>query len=526
MMHLVLAICALCWLFLAYMGASGLYQVLKNRALRPDAAIAAALGLVALVPRLLLPYGPLNFADSDRLMLAWQPTLFWGGLSGHSYKFIGVPALLKPLTWVVDLDGLLRVGPALFGAAAVIGVYGVSRRMGFGRLAATAGALALCFAPPHQRYSTGFSFSVEGGAVWLAAFALALSPTATWRHVVALAAAAILGVYIRPELRLLLIPVGLLLLQSTAFDWRRRFTVAAIVFVALIPYLPVIFSPGDHPSFVLRLSILSDGILYPVRLATGVVVLGLVGLLARGPHARRRLALATGVILLLMVYVFAGGGEWNPSWGESRYLTNVLPLLAIGVAAFVARLKPSAHPFAVALIAVLSISSTAYCWKLLKLPTDQQAEYAFARASVPTVLRDAAVIYVQPIHHQRGDQAAATAMGIATAGARRLTSLGAWRPNAPGLSKDEHLFWGRVDVNTKWALLDDAFVFEGLATPPEFIEKLRQEVRLELVDEKVAEVSAETFFHSTCGRTGKNNGVRDVQPCRQTMRWYRVHPLD
>ena len=209
-----------CWAFVCAWLAASLPRgvaALRDPARRADALACAVTFAVALAVRLALGWGPVSFGEPERLDALWSPR------PAPAEFFSAVPVLLG---WLQSLGAsataLLRVGGAVAGASGVAAVWLLARSAGVPRPHAAIGAAVALGWPSHLHYSTSMTFTVEGAALWTFAFAAACDGGRDLRLRPALVGAlAVLGVYARPEFRLLLVPLAALAL-GPSWTWRSR----------------------------------------------------------------------------------------------------------------------------------------------------------------------------------------------------------------------------------------------------------------------------------------------------------------
>lgn len=342
---------------------------------------------VALALRATLPWGPLNFVDGERLEALW-------GLSRTLPEtFLSVPLLLSALRAAgVGAVALLRWAGPVLGACAVLATYLAARGLGLRRGGALLAAAVVCAWPAHLHYSSALSFSVEGMVFWLGAFALAAEggAGAPWRPA-ALAALTVLGVYARPEYRLLVVPLAALVL-GPGWTWKQRGVLAALLAVGLAPYLRYLLPDegsiqrsGHSAGFVPHT--LTDASMTPVWWLYAAP-LGL--LVPTRVRWNARLALGLSVALLGLSY-WVMASEANPRWGQWRYYVALVPAIALAAACFgewLAGLAPEgrARQGASALLVAIALAPLPFYLPMLRRPEDLSVEFAWLRSSAPRVL--------------------------------------------------------------------------------------------------------------------------------------------
>ena len=384
--------------WVAAKGLPGLRRQPIDRWLLPG-LFAAALAL-----RLILPWGPLNFVDGERL------EGLWGLTRSLPENFLSVPWLLALLRSAgVEMITLLRwVGPVA-GALAVVATFLAARALGLRRESAVLAAALVGVWPAHLHYSTALTFSIEAMPFWLCAFAVAAEGGAAvaWRPLL-LTALTVLGVYARPEYRLLVLPLAALVL-GPGWTWRQRGTFAALACVGLLPYARHLapeqgsmVRSGLSASFVPQA--LTDASMTPVWW----IYAALPGLLL--PSRVRwnaRLALALTLVLLGASY-WLMASEANPRWGQWRYYVALVPTIALAAATCGEWLSDRVPPFrghrwaGWALVA-LALAPLPVYLPMLRRAEDLAVEFAYLRRSAPRVLgaRREVLLLVNRGHAQR-----------------------------------------------------------------------------------------------------------------------------
>lgn len=384
------------WLLLGVGGAWG------ARALwREERTLAMWLGgffALALAVRLVVPWGPLNFAESERL----------AGLWGQGFRvapvFASVPVLQGVLHGLgLDVALLHRLTGPVFGAVGVALVGVAGRRLGLSATASLFAAAVVLAWPAHIRYSACAGLSVPGATLWTAVLVLALprSERPGW-HPFTLAAALALAVLCRPEYRLFVLGLAPLALAST-LPVRQRATALVAAGLLLLPYLAHLAPDQNqvapetlelvrtqplemaaqlllHQPYAL---FVRDMIRAPIVAPPWWVVLGLLGLLVGRARLAARLALL-GLAAEVLVIGAAFGNEENPLFDQWRYLVPMVPPLALGVGLLLDRLAPSlfAHRRSPMLLAIPLLAGVVH-GPVLTVETDLQREYRFLEETVP-----------------------------------------------------------------------------------------------------------------------------------------------
>lgn len=351
-----------------------------------DRVWIAVVFVCALGLRLSLPWGVANFVDAERLTQLWarDPEL--------SLPFVSMPVFLASLRSLgLSTETLLRLVPQVFGALSVVAVGLAARSFRLGRGAAIVSALALCAWPAHLHFSTAPTFSVEGMAFWLFAFALAgeRGEGVAWREAL-LAALTVLGVYARPEYRLLVVPLGVLLL-GPGWAWPSRLRAMALIALGLVSYLPHL---APDPTQLSRSTVSSqfvpwlyqDTSLTPAWL-TWLAALGLV--LPSRAKVHYRIAVTLSAVFLFGAYWYLAS-EGNPRWGQWRYFVSIVPLvcLALGftLRALFDRLRsPRFRTFSLGALVTLIAAPLAVYYPRLRAPEDQPTEFRYLLQTAPRI---------------------------------------------------------------------------------------------------------------------------------------------
>lgn len=513
---------ALAWLF-----AKGLPWLARERG---DLPWVASLFVAALALRLALPWGPVNFVDGERLEVLWarDPSI--------APTFTTVPTLLGALREVgVPSAWLMRAVPQVFGALAVAAAWMAARSMKLGRGGAAVAAAVLCAWPAHLHFSTALTFSVEGAALWLFAFAVAAEggASAPWREPL-LGALTALAVYARPEYRLMVLPLAALVL-GPGWTWPSRGRAAAFgaawvgAYAAhLAPQSEMLARSGMSAYFAPWLT--SDVTLTPAWW-TWLGALGLV--LPSRPRWSARVAVPLAAALLVAAY-WALASEANPLWGQWRYYVSAVPLVALG-AGFFARFTldrlrdPRARRAATAAFLVAAFAPLAVYLPRLLRPVDQAAEFAYLRATAPRVTaRRPDVLLLANRGH--GHELS----GIAVEG-NVLLALGAsvgelsWptscepssaRPRARDLELVAERCPETIDPAT-------AVVYLGLSREDSRLAPLLARFALAPVDEVTRRVAVtSTVTNKQCVPAERGFSMRspDAPPCAARLGWYRLVP--
>jgi hypothetical protein len=373
---------------------------------------------------------------------------------------------------------------------------------------------------------------VGASTLWTAAFTVALWRPGVRLRVPMLAALVVLGVYARPECRVLVVPLVPLLLTRD-WSWRDRLVLAGWLAVGLIPYLLRFGKPDGaqtysiwHPWAFIRWHVLDPAAAISVTplwaIALGVLGL-LVGKLRLGPRFAALLALGG----LSAVYMLSAS-ETNPLWGLWRYWLAIIPFLALGVGAFFERL-PKIGPRTAVLSALVgaSLLTGVYYGPLLARPIDSQVEFSYILETTPTIAAANKQLLVL-VNERRGQirhetipvTAIATALGPTNwpqdAGSPP-PSRGAWLIRHSSLLQTRTSD-SRVD-------LAGAALFLGMYRPTEIMEPLKKRYDLVPIEERViAAAPMLQYVNTQCLAFGNRPRGAAIADCQIRVGWYRVVP--
>lgn len=371
-----------CWLLV-----HARWIVQRAKESRAEALTLLGLTAAALALRLALPWGPLSFGEAERLDALWSVRTTSCG------AMCTVPVLASLAQRAgASVATILRFGAPIFGALGVAGAYLFARAAGARPPSATLAALVVLSWPSHLHFSTSLTFTVEGAALWSFAFAVALADRDRVPHrPVLLVALTYLGALSRPEFRLLLVPLGAVVLGGR-WRWRERVVFAVLMALALVTYLPYLFPSTNIGDTDLGRRFL------PVMLGNAELspiwwfYLGAAGILAGLATSGRRLAsAATALSLAILMAVYVRyTSEANPRWGQWRYFTSVVPLVAVAVALAAdllshPRLGRARHAPLVPLFALAAYTLAANLDELRRAE-DQAAEFAYIRETAGRVV--------------------------------------------------------------------------------------------------------------------------------------------
>ena len=355
---------------------------------RAEALTLVALFASALALRLTLPWGPVSFGEAERLDTLWSArptpcaTMCTVPVAAAMAQALGLP-----------LAAILRAAPPLFGALGVTGAYLFARGAGMRRESGVLAALIVLGWPAHLHYSTSLTFTVEGTALWSLAFAAAHARTGDIpARAPLLAALAVLGVYARPEYRLLLVPLAIVALAAP-WSWRERGVCGALLAVGLSHYARYL-----APSDAMRYASGASRFFFPRLFGDDALspywwfYLGALGV-AAGVTARARIATSVALALsfasLLWIYSYLAS-EANPRWSQWRYYAALIPFVAVAVAMLGDRLgsregAPWRRAVVPALLTLAALTPVPQLYALRRAE-DQAAEFAWIRESAPRAL--------------------------------------------------------------------------------------------------------------------------------------------
>ena len=391
---LLLRVPPMAWVMLVIvLGALGVRGVRKAKFEVNGGPLAALLVFgVAFGLRLLVPWGPLDFAEPERITGLWLPSFeLEGTYASLSLLFkqlvqLGVPALT-----------LYRFTGPLLGAVTCALLVPTARAFGGSRLAALIAGLALASWPVHVRYSASANPSVLAAALWLAVLlVMATDWLSHFERLGLLLPLVVLCVYARPEGRfvvLALIPW----LWSAALPRRAKLAFCVLGAAALGPYaLAYLVPQGAHVDLRAGLGAFFDTLV--VRGVTPFywVLLGVVGWFLGHPPRFARIALGVMVVMLLLSAV-AFGSEGNPLWGHWRYLVPLTPLFALGAALAVDALaRAFPRPLVLGAGVVLALLPLLVLRSALTRPIDLQEEFQFVLRTAPRLVASRTVALDMP----------------------------------------------------------------------------------------------------------------------------------
>jgi len=496
----------------------------------PDSLRAVLLTLGALLLRLAVPWGPLNFAEAQRVAPLFSPS------------FVPFPDFrslqtLYALPMLVGLPGLAvyRALPPLLSSLGVGLTYAFARRAGARPLAAAVGAAMLLASPLHVRYSASAGLSTEASTLLLALLLAVASPSLhrRWRSPL-VAALAVLCVFGRPELRLVPLMVAPLLF-APHWNNRDRVTAGALAALGVLPYVPhlseshatdgrspIAYILADHAHTLLTLGSVS-----PVAW----LALGAAGLAAGRMERRARLSMLVSLAIFAVAYTVAGG-EFNPLWGCWRYYVVPLPLLAVGVAALAERLAAAAPPRAATALLValqlLAYGAVVQHRRLLWRRVDIQDQFHFLLETAPRMLagRDLMILSNNPPDPARPF--------VDNIDDMQLFAVGLRRPGVPLLATT--CDWGFDPRSGATRVLSAAaaggcfapertVLFLGLFRPADRVAALRARFDLEPLLERTVNTSVLVPFQDTqCPAPMGHPVGMALGTCPVRLGWYRLRP--
>lgn len=485
---------------------------------RGDAIIALGLAAIALGLRVLVPRGPLDFAEASRVAPAWN-------LEGGDIEviFSSIPALLVglrraelPMVRVFEF-----VGPAL-AAAGVGATYVLARAMKLAPRAAVLAAVLVLVAPSHLRYSVTL-LALGGSTLWIMAFAVGSSENlGSVDRVVGYATLVTLGVYSRPEYRLLLVPAAAL---TFAPGWtaRTRLAVLAILAFSLGPYYRFL-APSERSEFQ------SVWISHFIWMASAPILgeLWLLGAgifaIARGTMPRVfRVTLGLAVGLPLLGYLFLAT-ETNPFWGESRYLVGLIPFFAVAAASLTQRLPLwKGRDPKLALIALAVLCGVLGAHAVMR-PIDFQTEYAYLLESSARIAKDKREMVLLRDESRPGIPFDATpSMAISLAVSQAVRHRGSecperGNPGAPSVILDRTLLSGCLDDLSP----DESALYLGLFRPQERIAELEALYQIIPIEERVFQAAPTVPFINTQCPVGSSIQGDRLPDCEFRLGWYRL----
>jgi len=342
---------------------------------------------LALASRLALPWGPVNFGEAERLEMLWDISPDIEAILCAIPVFVSGLQALK-----IPGEVILRVAPPVFGALGVLATWLFARSAGLRRENAALAAAVVGTWPAHLHYSTSLTFTIEGTAFWCLAFAVA-GPGAQRlpRRIPLLVSLSILAVYARPEYRLMLVPLAVIV-AGPGWTHASRLRLGLLLGVAFFPYLfhlnPSAMAP--YMSVVSRYFVprmLVDPAISPVWWIY-LGGLGLVLVLGRRQWLNLSLALASATALLMGAYWFLAS-ETNPRWGQWRYYASLIPLVAVAVALVgeqIGTMGARWRRLVVAALFAVAALSALNAARILRRAEDIQSEFAFIRASAPAIV--------------------------------------------------------------------------------------------------------------------------------------------
>ncbi len=511
------ATCSVAWFIILVCALDATMEVWRTR--RSDLLTACGLAAVALAIRLALPWGPINFVDAERLGPLWEKESFLDPV------FAATPsafAILRELGF--SPDTLMRFWGPLFGGLGTLAAYACVRTAGAGRAAASLAGVIVATWPGHVHYSTGPMLSVEAGALGVAALTVA---TGGFRFatIPLLASLTTLAVHTRPECRLLVVPVLLLVLRRE-WSWRRRWILAGALVAGLSDYVvPALTSAADLGGRVPECAERFFRTIVGNPLVFGLLWFGLAAagvLFGRGGW-RVRLALGFMLVGLAIAYWFQGSDP-SPQWGQWRYWSSTVPYVAVTAALFVARFESrSFYRPLVAVAAVLAIAALPRAWQTLRTPNNEQATYAFVRDTAPGVVGPTTSAFILPSVDAGTPQSSALlGLGAAFGGFEGIR----WRCH-DALPPDPVIRLSVLDAAglqcPGWVPREGGVLFLGIERPDALLTQIEAKYTLEPLREQTVRVVADMPRinpHGICsGAWGLIGPTYDAH-----FGWYRLKP--
>jgi len=476
---------------------------------------------------LALPWGPLDFAEAERLSPLWEsepfaPSAFGGGLVA---PLVVLARAALPTLW------LLRAAGPLLGGAGVGMTWLLARRAGLGRGASSLAAAVVLTWPAYAHHATSVGLTVAGAAVWTAAFALASERTVpAWGKLPLLAALVTIGVWTRPEYRLLglaLVP----LLFVPGWSWRRRFLLALLLLPGLLAYhqaqafLRAEIQPIQLTEGWLRW-VLSGG---PVN-APWWLLAGVAGLAAGRGLPLVRLAAGLAVALLGAVY-WRFSSDANPLWGQWRSFVSLVPFVGVGVGALAERATEGRawrRP-ALAALGALCAATLLRAWPTLRRPLDLQREGEYIRAQAPRFLATNPALLLFTARSGFGDSGVPPEASVLLAASTRIGST-QWPRRC---DQGPRLPWAGPQIldledfalRCPGSIPANAVAYVGLFRPAERLAAVRRQVRLEPLDERRFRVAPSVpLLNTQCPVARLRLYGTALRDCEVTFGWYRVSP--
>lgn len=489
--------------------------------------VAAFAGVTALAAAvyLALPWGPLDFSEAERLSPLWSDEVFMPAPFGG-----GLLALLVPLHRAgLPTGWILRgTGPAL-GALGVGMTWLLARRAGLRRGPSLLAAGVVLTWPAYAHHATSVGLTIAGAALWTAVFALASARTVpAWGKLPLLAALVTLGIWTRPEYRLLLVALPPLLF-TPGWTWRRRVAMALLLAPGLLSYLGVLSrlrgTPQPTTLSVAWLHLLRTDL--PMN-APWWIVVGALGLVAgRGLVAVRVAALLAVALLCASYWNFAS--EPNPLWGLWRGYVSVVPFLGLGAGLLAGRL-PDAWRWrraALGLGCAVALATLLGAWSTLRRPLDLQRESAYLRELGPRLFGRQTPLLIFRAHAGTDDERgvppepsvllALSASGGATRWPRRCDQPPLPSSDPPVLDLEDFALRCPQDIPT------GALVYVGLFRPSARFEAVRARLRLVPVDERRLRVTPSVpLLNTQCPLVVLRIYGSALADCDVTVGWYRV----
>ena len=353
---------------------------------RTEVGVVLAISIAAFAVRLMVPFGPLNAVDAGRLSPLWEHDSWWA-----DDRFRSVPMALGVLRHLgVTPAFLLRYWGPIIGGLSIPVTYLCARIFTLTWGPAALAATLVATWPGLIHYTAGPELSAEAGLLGTAAFAVAAAVDLGIVTLPLLASLTTLTIYSRPEFRLIVIPLGILL-SASAWSWRRRLMLAALLAVPIAGYLPQVLHPEIDPGGG---SLLATLVVHPLAYGLPWIVAAIAGVLVGNMPTRIRFALGLAFAMFAGVY-YARSHDASLEWNEWRYLCTVVPWIAIAAGFLVDRLGTTtsdriilASAFALALVPLFA------GWGMLQERYAEQAEFAFVRDTAARAAPPGTTIYL------------------------------------------------------------------------------------------------------------------------------------
>ena len=484
-----------------------------------DLLVFVAVTSGALAIRLLVPSGPLNFAEAERVAVAWsrhpqiQPT------------FESIPLVMGLARCLgFGADTILHFTGPLVGALGAGFAYLLARSAGLSRAAALLAGVLVATWPAHVRYSGSAAMSIGAATLWTAAFA-----TALWERlpgsfkVPLLTALVVLGVHQRPECRLLAVAI-VPLVFTPGWSWRDRGVFAVALGAALLPYALANSGLDESRGYaswaplVFARWLARDTSISPLWWALA----GVLGVVVGRTPWQLRLTMLLTLASLALTYAF-GASEQNPFWGQWRYVVTAVPIVSVGAASLADRLPAFRRRDAVLLgvTAATLLSSLLFVPALVR-PIDAQVELAYLRETAPRIAATNRYLVLLSADRQaqiRYESVAVMALGEALGPVAWPGGAGTPPPfEGHGLWTQEALLSPRPGGPD----LTRTAIFLGMYRPDPEMLRLRERFELVPLDEReVAVAPMLQLVNTQCVIPCDTYLGASIPDCNLKLGWYR-----